>query len=131
MLFAGGWGCVAGAAATARSDTSEMKHQMTMLQRWLNQHVLDHMPMHVRQSALDAVVIEAQPLVVEAEDVQDRRVQVVDRRDLVDGLVAEVVSCAVAEGAFDACAGEPDGETLGVVIAAVRPLLERRHAPEL
>lgn len=35
------------------------------------QHVLYDMPMHVRQSSLDAVVVEAQAFVIQAEQVQD------------------------------------------------------------
>ena len=39
--------------------------------------LLDHVPVHVGQAAVDAVVAEGQPLVVDAEQVQHRGVQVV------------------------------------------------------
>ena len=58
--------------------------------------------MHVGQPSLDAVVVEAEPLVIQPEQVQDGRVQIVDRRHRVDGAVAELVGRPVAEGAFDA-----------------------------
>ena len=40
----------------------------------------DHLPVHVGQPALDAVVVVGQPLVVQAQQVQDRGVEVVDGR---------------------------------------------------
>ena len=43
------------------------------------QHLADHVPFDVGQPALDAVVLEGQSLVVEAEQVQDRGVEVVER----------------------------------------------------
>ena len=68
---------------------------------------------------------------IEAEQVQDGGVQVVDGGDVLDGLVAELVGGAVAEAALDAGAGQPDGEAVRVVVAAAGALLERRHAAEL
>ena len=62
----------------------------------LRQRVVNHVPVYVSPTPLDAVVVvEAQTLVIQAEQVKDRRVQVVDGRDLVNGLVAEVVGRAV------------------------------------
>ena len=82
-------------------------------------------------SRRDAVVVVREPFVVEAEQVQDRRVEVVDVDDLFDGLVAELVGGAEAEPALHAGAGEPGGKPLGVVVAALRALLKRGHAAEL
>ena len=53
--------------------------------------------MDERQPLLGAVVEVAQPLVVEAQQVQDRGVQLVDAAGILDGLVAELVGRAVAE----------------------------------
>ena len=50
---------------------------------------------------------------------------------LFDRLVAELVGRPEAEGPLDAGAGEPGGEAGGVVVAALGPLLERRHPAEL
>src|SRR5687767_11319053 len=60
------------------------------------QHVLNHLPVYVGQAAVDAVVIEHQPRVVDAQQVQDRAVEVVDRDDVLYGLVAQLVGGAVA-----------------------------------
>ena len=90
------------------------------------------MAVDVGQPALDAVVVEGQPLVIEAEQVQDRGVEVVDRRDVLDGLVAELVGRAVAERRASRPA--PASQTVkpfGLWSRPLRPLLERRHPAEL
>jgi len=58
-------------------------------------------------------------------------VEIVDRGHVLDGLVAEVVGRPMVEGPLHAGSGEPHGEARGVVVAAVGPLLERRHPAKL
>jgi len=94
------------------------------------QNVFDDMSMYIGQAAFDAVVVEAQAFVVEAEQVEQRGVEVVDCRHVFDGFVAEFVGGSVAESALYACSGEPDGEAGGVVVAAACAFLERGHATE-
>ena len=60
-----------------------------------------------------------QPARVEAELVQDRGVDVGDVVAVLDGVEAELVGRAVDDAALDAAAGQPDGEAVGVVVAAV------------
>ena len=66
---------------------------------------------------------------VDAELVEDRRVEVVDVDDVLDRVVAEVVGLAVADAALDAAARHPDREALDVVVTAVA--LGHRRATEL
>ena len=49
------------------------------------------MPVDIGQPPLDAVVIKAQPLVIHAEQMQQRRVQIINGRDVLDCFVAELV----------------------------------------
>src|SRR5437867_3226764 len=86
---------------------------------------------YVGQPALDSVVIIAQALMVDAKQVQDGGVQVVNGRDVLHSLVAEVIGCAVTESLFYASPRQPHGEAVWIVIAAIGPFLERRHAPKL
>ena len=95
------------------------------------QHAPNHMAMNIREPPRSAVVVVGEPFVVEAEQVEDGRVEVVDVDHVFDGLVAELVGGTEAEPMLDARAGEPGGEALGVVVAARGPLLERGHAAEL
>ena len=59
---------------------------------------------------------------VEAELVEDGGVDVGDVVAVFDGVEAELVGFAVGDAAFDAAAGHPDGEAVGVVVASVAAL---------
>ena len=61
--------------------------------------------MHVGQSALDAVVIEGQPCVVDAQQMQDRGVEVMDIDRLLGDLPTDVVRRPVGEAALEALDG--------------------------
>ena len=76
----------------------------------------------IRQAVVAALVREGQLRVVEAEGVQQRRVQVGDADDVLDGRVAEVVGRAVDVALLEAAAGEPQREGVAVVVAAVGAL---------
>ena len=56
---------------------------------------------------------------VEAQELQDRGVEVADVDGVFDDVVGEVVGFAVDRAAFDAAAGHPHGEAAGVMVAAV------------
>src|ERR1043165_518559 len=94
------------------------------------EHLLNHLSMHVRQPPLDAVVVKAKALVIEAQEVEYRGVEIVNRGLVVQRLVAELVRGAVAESTFHPGAGQPHGETLWVMVAATGVLLKRRHPAE-
>ena len=83
------------------------------------QDLLDHLPVHVGQAEVAAGVAVRQLLVVEAQQVQDRRVQIVDVDLVLDGGEAELVGRAVDVPALDAAAGQPHREAVVVVVAAV------------
>ena len=67
--------------------------------------------------------------VIDAELVQDGRVEVVDMDFAGDCAVAHVVGLAIGEAAFDSAAGHPGAEAFGLVFASV--LLDRRGAAEI
>ena len=83
------------------------------------QHVCDDLAMHVGQAVVAALEFERELFVVDAELMQDRRVQVVDVDRIADDVVAVVVGFAVGDARPDAAAGHPDGEAARVMIAAV------------
>src|ERR1051325_4404380 len=89
------------------------------------------MPLHVRQATLHAIVLEGELLVIEAEEVEDGGVEVVERVNVLHGLLGEWIGFSVADAGFHAGAGEPAGEAVGIMIAALRALLEEGHATEL
>ncbi len=71
------------------------------------QHRADDVPMHVGQPAVDAVVAERQSRVVDAQQVQDRRVQVVAVGLAGGGLPRPGVALAVGDAALDARSRQP------------------------
>ena len=89
------------------------------------------MSVDVGQASFETVVVKRQPLVVEPQQVQDRRVEVVDGRHILDGFETEFVSRSVAEWSFDAGPGQPRGKAGRVVVSTAGSLLESRHATKL
>ncbi len=67
--------------------------------------------MHVGQTAVDAIVAEGQPRVVDAQQVQDRGVDVVHQRGVsaIERLIAPLVALAMRYATTDAAASAPDG----------------------
>src|SRR5262249_41249218 len=84
--------------------------------------VLYDVALDVGEAEVAPGVAEGQLLVVEAEQVQDGGVPVVDVYLALDGLVAVLVGGAVAVAALDAAAGHPEGEAAVVVVAPVGAL---------
>ena len=60
--------------------------------------------MHIREAAGDAVVVEAEFLVVQAEQVQRGGVEVLAVGGILGGFEAEVVGAAIRGAALDAAA---------------------------
>lgn len=87
--------------------------------RTSGQKRLDHPPVHVGEAAGDAIVIEGEPLVVQAEEVQGGGVEIVNGDGILQRLVAYFVGEAVSEARLEAGAGQPAGELLGVVVPAL------------
>src|SRR5262245_1934915 len=100
--------------------------------QYLAQQLPNHMPMHVRQPSVDPIMPDRELQVIDAEQVEEGGVEVVDVGGViaVGGFVAEVVGGAEGEAGLDAAAAEPVGEAVGVVVAAFAAL-RARHAAEL
>ena len=76
------------------------------------------MPLDIGQTEIAPRITIGEAFVIEAEEVQDRGVQIVDMDTFLDGAVAELVGGAVDVAPFDAAAGEEHGEAPVIVIAA-------------
>ena len=76
-------------------------------------------------------MVKRKSLVVEPQQVEDGSIKVVKRVDVLDGFLSQLVGDAVADAWLDACTRHPTREAIGVVVAALRALLEERHAAEL
>ena len=103
---------------------------------WPSQNRPDDLAADVGQAEIAAGMAERQPLVVEAQEMQDRRLQVVDVDRVFDDVKPEVVGRAVDNARLDAAAGHPHREGLRMVVAAEAALedgmaFDHRRAAEL
>jgi hypothetical protein len=74
--------------------------------------------MNIRQATFEAVVVVAELLVIEAEELKHGGVEIIDTGDIDGGFPAELVSLAVVFGpGLHTGPGEDAGEAAGVVIA--------------
>ena len=120
----------AGSAPRQRPQAKHEPQQQVAAQHGLpSRHDLfHHVALHIGQPQVAAAVAVGQLLVIEAEQVQDGRVQVVDVDPALDALAAVVVGGAVAKPRLHAAAGQPDREAAVVVVAAVAPSANGRAA---
>src|SRR5262249_8318055 len=120
----------AGASSTTahRSSRIPLTSFAGMAPLFSGQHFLHQLPGLLGQPFLAAVVQERQLPVIEAQQVQNGRVQVVDVDAVLDRAEAQLVRSADDLTGFHAAAGEPHGKAVGVVVAAVGALAHRRAA---
>src|SRR5262245_24398806 len=95
-----------------------------------SQDILNHFAMHVCKASIGAVVTEDKFRVIDAQQVQDGRMNVVAISGILDGLIGPFVRRAVRDAAPDAAAREPIREAEGIMIAAFAALAAR-HSTKL
>ena len=74
--------------------------------------------MHVCEPAFDAVVVEREPLVVDAQQVKCGGMEVIGISGLVSRFPPQFVSGSIADSALDASSGHPSGEGAGIVVVS-------------
>ena len=88
------------------------------------------MSVDIGEPPLEAVVEDAEVFVVKAEEVEHGGMEVVERVGVLNGVESEFIGGAMADTGLDAGSGQYGAETTGVVVAALGPFLEHRHAAE-
>src|SRR5262245_10758345 len=94
----------------------------------LSYDTLDHPPRHIGEPLIAAVMPKRQLLVIQPQQMQDRRVEVIHRDALRPRPQAELVGLADCLPPLHAAAGQPHGVSVRVVIAALAALRHRRAA---
>src|SRR6266487_2082958 len=79
-----------------------------------------HVARHIGESEVPSGVAISQTLVVEAQKVQNRRVQVVDVHRILRGPEAKFVGRAIHRAALHAATSEPHAEAVVIVVAAAQ-----------
>src|SRR5213592_5022427 len=82
----------------------------------------DDLAMNVGETPVGATVAERQFLVIDAQQVQHRRMKVISRRGRLRGLPGPLVAFAAGHAAFDAASGHPADERAAIVVAAIAAL---------
>src|SRR5262247_4524846 len=85
----------------------------------LSQNRLYHIAMHVGQTEIAPAVPEGQPGVIESEQMQDGRVEIVDVAFVLDHFHSVIVGFAVSHSAFDSAAGQPRRVGVGEMASPV------------
>ena len=85
----------------------------------LGQYRLHDISVHVGEPVMAALIFEGQLRVVDAKEVQNRSVQIVDVDGVGRDVVGKIIGLAERETWFNSSAGEPNGETAGMMVAAV------------
>src|SRR4030095_1117303 len=93
-----------------------------MTRTLLRQNLPHDVPGDVGQAEVAPGIAIGEPLVIEAEQMQDRGMKVVDVNPVLDGPEAEVVGRAVGQAPFHAAAGPPHRDAGRGVVAASTPL---------
>ena len=83
---------------------------------------MNDMPMDISQTPIKAVMAERQTFMVQTEQVQHGRVQVVDVNFVLHGGKPKFVRCAVNRAALDAAPSQPHGKAKRIVIPSVAVL---------
>ena len=85
----------------------------------LNQNLLHHTPVNIRQPKMATLVFVGEPGMVDAQAAQNGRLQIVDVHGVPRDVVAVVVGFAEREPRFHAAARQPDREASRMMVPAV------------
>ena len=86
---------------------------------WSGQQTANHFAMHIGEASLDAVVVKGEPFVIQAEQVQNGGVEIVNAHWLVRREIADFVGSAVAETRLQSRSSHPNGEDVLMMITAL------------
>src|SRR5438067_9501613 len=84
----------------------------------LSNQIAHNSPMDVREAKIAAGVMERESLMIEAEQMQNRGLQIVNVNRLLDDVKPQLVSLTIGDAGFHSAAGQPHRESLGMMIAA-------------
>src|SRR5437870_4568445 len=84
-----------------------------------SQDVGEHCPVNVGETAFDAVVVVGEAFVIQAQQMEDRGVEIVKGCHVLHRLVAKLVGGPVTEPLLYTRARQPDCESVRIVVASV------------
>ena len=109
----------------AKRDLRRERRERLLLPAFkLRENLADHVAVHIGQTPIDAVVAHCQPRVVDAQQVQDRGMHVVDLGGMlaIGRLESPLIARPVRHAAPNAAAAQPIGEAIRIMVAPLAPL---------
>ena len=91
----------------------------------LGQNFSNRLAVNVGQPEMAALILVCQPCVINAETMQNRRVEIVNIYRILCDVVAELICLTVSNTALETTARHPDAEAPRMVIATIIALGER------
>src|SRR5262245_55013443 len=96
----------------------------------LPQEFPDHLPVHVSEPVIAPLEAVREARMVETQEVQESRMQVMDMDRVRSDVETQLVGLAVRVAGPDAAPREPQAEAAVVMVAAVVPALHHRRPSE-
>ena len=96
----------------------------------LRQNFPDHVPVHIGQPAVDAVVTVCQFLMIDPHEMENGGMEIVGGRRVFRGFPGPLVALAVGHASLDPCSAQPGDKGAAVVVTAGTALAEG-HPPKL
>ena len=91
---------------------------------------MNDVAMDVGEPTLQTIVIKGQSLMIQAHQVQEGGVEVVQARRMFFGFEPESIAATVTVSFSDACPSQKTGEGVWVVVAPGAISLKKGHAPK-
>lgn len=106
-----------GAILRGRKAASRQKNGLRGCET-LGDNVLNDLTVDICKAEMPALELEGKLLVVDAQQVQDGGLKVMNVNLVVHGVEADIVRGSIGDAWFDATSSHPSGEGVGVVVAA-------------
>ena len=84
--------------------------------QFLSEHLLDYMTMHIGQASLQTIVIKGKSFVVQAHEVKNRCIEIINRGLPRNRLKAKFVTLSITVGLLYSCTCKKAGEGVWVMI---------------
>src|ERR1017187_9420591 len=97
-----------------------LDHQMADGVRPSSKNLVHHLPMHIREPELTALVSVGQAFVIETQALKNRGLKIVNLHLVLDNVESHFVSGAVSQAGLDAAACQPHGECRRMMVAVSR-----------
>ena len=95
-----------------------------------HKNLSNHMTVNVGQPSINTVVCERKLRMIQSKQMQDRRIEIVNRQDVLNRFKAKFIGHTMTDTAFDTSSREHGREAVRIVISPKCTFLEHGHTTE-